>query len=186
MPDLLLEAPWVRVTRPRPGAEWLLHCLPADASTVGAYAGLALGDRLLASTAAGEWQALHLSPDEWLLVGPEEEGGTLAARLDLCPVPLSLVDISDRSLALEIEGAASLDLLSGGCPLDLEPLADGTCTRTLFGKAMVMLWRRGTAWRISYARSFDGYVTELVAAIAADLASERLYPNGPGQDTRGR
>ena len=45
----------------------------------------------------------------------------------------------------------------------------GRCTRTLFGKATVMLWRTGDdAFRLEVARSFAPYVAALLARAAAD------------------
>jgi heterotetrameric sarcosine oxidase gamma subunit len=42
------------------------------------------------------------------------------------------------------------------------------CTRTLFEKAEITLWRRGAqAWQIEIARSFAPYLREMAAAIVA-------------------
>ena len=154
--------------RPRAAdAQWLFHCAPADATAAGATLGVVLGDAMLRATAGGGWHALHLAPDEWLLVGPV---GSLPGS---AAVPHALVDISDRSLGFDIVGHDAADVLNAACPLDLGDAAFpvGMCTRTLFGKVMVMLWRTGGAtWRMDYARSFDGYVTGLLALAVADAA----------------
>ena len=63
-------------------------------------------------------------------------------------------------------------LLNEGCPLDLDAAAfpPGRCTRTLFGKAEIVLWRRDVdAWRVEVARSFAPYLLALLREAAADL-----------------
>lgn len=171
MDDYLIVADQVEVRRAAAEAEWLLHCNPADSSAVGVALGLTLDITMLRASPTDAWSALHLSPDEWLLIGPAGEGSEFAEQLLGCPAAVSLVDVSARALAYDIAGTGATDLLSGGCPLDLNGLAEGGCTRTLFGKAAIMLWRRGDSFRLSYSRSFDEYVTLLLRAIADDLAS---------------
>lgn len=175
MSDLLVAVADCEARRVASDRQMLLHCRPQDALVVGKAARLELGDVLLSSADTASWSALHLSPDEWLLIGPAGDGAHLAAAVAGAARPASLVDVSDRSLAIDLRGAGAAAWLGGGCPLDLAQYADGACTRTLFGKATVMLWRRGDGWRLSYARSFDDYVTTLLRAIAVDLASERSF-----------
>lgn len=107
---------------------------------------------------AGETAALWLGPDEWLLLGGAAPDTRLAA-----------VDVSHRSVGLRLRGADAAILLAGGVPLDLRLAAFpvGMCTRTIFEKAEIVLWRRGEAdWHVEVARSFAPYVQELMAAIA--------------------
>ena len=172
MADVICAVGETVVRRSDMGAQWLLHCAPEDAPAVARHTGLVLPEQCLTSAPAMGWHALHLSPDEWLLVGPRDVAERLVASFAGVPVPISLVDISDRSLGLEVAGELAIHLLGGACPLDLERLDEGLCTRTLLGKAMIMLWRRPSGWQVNYARSFDAYVTGLLAAIAADLASD--------------
>lgn len=155
------------VRRAGPAAHLLLHCAPHDAAALGAAAGVELGAAMLRATTRGEWHSLHLAPDEWLLIGPA--GGEL--RFDP-GLPHALVDIGERSFGLEIEGPLASALLAAGCPLDLDERAfpASACTRTLFGKVMVMLWRTRGGFVMEYARSFDGYVVEFVTLAAEDAA----------------
>lgn len=149
-------------------AQWLLHCEPRDAGAAGIGLGITLGTVLLRSTAGGGWHALHLATDEWLLIGPV--GAT--PRSVACPH--SLIDISERSLGFEIAGTGVPDALNAACPLDFGDAAFpvGACTRTLFGKVMVMLWRTGTAsWRMDCGRSFQPYVSGLLE-LAIDDADD--------------
>lgn len=117
--------------------------------------------------------ALWLGPDEWLLIAPRSEGelaGSVLAKA-LGGVPHALVDVSDRNGALIVSGAAVEDVLSAGCPLDLDQAAFpvGMCTRTLFAKAEIVLWRTAaTEFRIEVARSFLPYVEGVLALAVGD------------------
>ena len=63
-------------------------------------------------------------------------------------------------------------MLNAGCPLDLD-LAEfpvGMCTRTVFAKADIVLWRtRADAFHLEVWRSFAGYVAGLLAEIATEF-----------------
>ena len=63
------------------------------------------------------------------------------------------------------------DVLSAGCPLDLDldEFQVGMCTRTLFGKAEVVIWRTATSsFRLEVWRSFAAYVIGLLDAAIGD------------------
>ena len=155
----------VVVTPREADAQWLLHCAPGDAVATGAALGVEFDDAMLRAAPGGGWHALHLAPDEWLMVAP---AGSI---LGTASASHALVDISDRSLGVDIIGRDAAAALNAACPLDLGDAAFpvGMCTRTLFGKVMVMLWRTSAVtWRMDYARSFDGYVTGLLALAVAD------------------
>lgn len=173
MPELVTSAPGVEARRVAPDRQLLLHCDPEDARQIAQLTGLELPEVMLTSGHHGGWDALHLSPDEWLLIG---EIGTPEVQPRLEAVmdrfALSLVDVSERSRSIDISGVSAARLLNGGCPLDFEAFGEGACTRTLFGKVTVMLWWRVQGVRMSYSRSFDDYVCALLTAIAADLADE--------------
>lgn len=105
---------------------------------------------------AGERLAARLGPDEWLLVAPAGDApdfGALEGRHH------SLVDVSHRYAAFAVEGDNAALVLAAGCPLDLHPgvFTAGTATRTLLGKAEVILWRL-EGYRLECARSFAPYV----------------------------
>ena len=175
MAEPVVEGQGVRVARLAPDAQLLLHGEPHDADRLSALAGISLDDRVLRVSTTGEWSALHLSPDEWLLIGPVDGRDEMAARFKGASIPLSMVDISERSLGLEISGAAATRLLNTGCPLDFHDrvFSSGSCTRTLFGKVPVMIWRPPATghYRIQYGRSFDDYVTAYIRTAAEDLPS---------------
>jgi len=122
---------------------------------------------------SGSWTALWLGPDEQLLVGPRAGGPTMAQRVEsaLGTLPHSLVDVSHRQLAIELNGPAAGVILNSGCPLDLDLKAapEGFCCRTVFGKAEIVLWRHAEhEFQIQVWRSFLPYVTGLLALAAEE------------------
>jgi sarcosine oxidase subunit gamma len=107
--------------------------------------------------------ALWLGPDERLLLAPAGEQEALAAGFEsaLAGVAHSLVDVSQRQIALLVSGPHASAALNTGCPLDLDLSAfpPGMCTRTLLGKAEIVLWRRNAAeYHLEVWRSFSDYV----------------------------
>jgi heterotetrameric sarcosine oxidase gamma subunit len=71
------------------------------------------------------------------------------------------VDVSHRDTAIGVSGARASDVINAFCALDLDDSAFpvGMCTRTVFGKAGIVLWRSGIdAFHIEVARSFAPYV----------------------------
>jgi sarcosine oxidase subunit gamma len=119
--------------------------------------------------------ALCLGPDEWLLLGPPEQERELQQRLNaaLQSLPHSLVSIGHRDVAFVLRGKAAADVINAGCPLDLRMAAfpAGCATRTLLGKAEIVLWRiEPQAFRIETARSFAAYVNEFLLLAARNNA----------------
>jgi len=133
------------------------------------------------SASRGDRHALWLGPDEWLLLCAQDDGLWEALAAALSGEPHSLVDVSSRQTALIVSGPQAVDLISAGCPLDLGLIAFpiGMCTRTLFGKAEIVLWRTGEAqFHIEVWRSFARYVWEGLRAThsapaGADPSRER-------------
>lgn len=146
------------VTLP-PAARFSLRGDPDELEAGCAAFGVARPDALRTATADGR-AALWLGPDEILLIGPP---GT--------PPPDAgwPVDVSGRNIALSLTGTDAAEQLAAGCPLDLERFGVGHCTRTLLGKADIVLWRTGAdAWRVEVWRSFAAYVTLLLQQAARD------------------
>ena len=118
--------------------------------------------------------ALWLGPDEQLLLVQQSdwEATMVALTRRLAGLPHALVDISQRQVALQVAAPHVADTLSAGCPLDLHPDAFpiGMCTRTLFFKAPIVLWRTAAdAFHLEVWRSFSGYVTGLLSEIAREF-----------------
>lgn len=140
--------------------------LRGDAAALGVAFGIALSVRPCRAASAGDRTALWLGPDEWLLLAPP---GTLDPAV---PVEgAAVVDIGHRQVGLVLDGPGAADALAAGCPLDLHPSAfpPSMCTRTVFGKAEIVLWRQGEArFHVEVWRSFAGYVHGLLEAASRD------------------
>jgi heterotetrameric sarcosine oxidase gamma subunit len=117
-----------------------LHALPQPAPC----RVVSVGDNVL----------LWLGPDEFLLVAPDEAMPTL-------DIPAATVDVSHRDAGLRVSGPRAAWAINAFCALDLHPsvFPTGMCTRTVLGKAEILLWRTGAdEFRIDMARSFAPYV----------------------------
>lgn len=102
--------------------------------------------------------ALWLGPEEWLLLGAAD------------PQADSVIDVGHAFAGLDITGPLAADTLNAGCPLDLELAAfpTGMCTRTILGKAEIILWRQASEqFRIEVARSFAAYVLAFLREAAS-------------------
>jgi heterotetrameric sarcosine oxidase gamma subunit len=117
-----------------------------------------------------------------LIVAPETESGLAAQAVRAAgDHPASIVDVSHRSRTLEITGPRAAWCLNAFCALDLDARAFpvGMCTRTLLGKAEVVLWRIAPeVFHLDVARSFVPYVWACLEEARleftdADVASNR-------------
>jgi sarcosine oxidase subunit gamma len=155
-------------------ARWSLR-LPAS-GVRGNLGGFPLPRDINRCAREGERLAARLGPDEWLLCAPEDSTGEFgqAAEAALASEPHSLVDVGHRYAAFTIEGSRAHVLLAAGCPLDLHPQAfgPGWATRTLFGKAEIVLWRieEAPAYRVECARTFAPYVDAFLREAAREFA----------------
>lgn len=148
-----------------PVARFILQGERPALAAAGRAFGLTLPEEACRANKDGERAALWLGPDEQLLLAPAGEAGRLHAELGAALQGLahSLVEVSQRQVALAVTGRRARDLIASGCPLDLDPVsfAVGMCTRTLFAKAEVVLWRRSAEeYHLEVARSFAGYVQD--------------------------
>jgi sarcosine oxidase subunit gamma len=137
------------------------------AELAGSGFGVALPATPCRSTAAGARTALWLGPDEWMLITPEDDPAQVLAPITaaLGQHPHSLVDISHRDAGIGIEGPEAMTILNAACPLDLDQAVfpTGACTRTVFGKAGIVLWRTGAHRFVLYAaRSFAPYMWRML------------------------
>lgn len=157
-----------------PAARFILQGGPAARAAAGAAFGLALPEDSCRASESGNRAALWLGPDEQLLIGPVEDAETIATDIEtaLKGIAHSLVDVSQRQIAMKVAGPQASQILNSGCPLDLEPTAfpSGMCTRTLFGKSDVVIWRKGEAeFHLEVWRSFADYVSALLMEAARDF-----------------
>ncbi len=129
-------------------------------AALGRSIGLELPIRPKTSAEAAGVNVFWLGPDEWLLLAAE--GAGVHKRLSSSQAGLfSAVDISHRNVGIAIWGEIAATTLASGCPQDLS-LASfpvGACSRTVLGKAEIVLIRFGPeAFRVECWRSFADYV----------------------------
>jgi sarcosine oxidase subunit gamma len=145
----------------------------ARALAAGAW-GVPFAEQPLRASRQGPRATLWVGPDEYLLLDTATDApAELAAGIEavLAGVPHALVDVSHRQIALEVSGPHAEDLLAGACPLDLDlgAFPIGMCTRTVFAKADILVWRTADAqFHVEVWRSFADYVTGLLGEIARD------------------
>lgn len=153
-----------------PATRFILQGGTAARRAAGAAFGLALPETPCRASTANHRAALWLGPDEHLLLAPAADLAAvdptiLAAELEaaLTGTAHSLVDVSQRQVAMRVSGPGAVALLNTGCPLDLDParFPVGMCTRTLMGKAEIVLWRTDAVeFHLEVARSYQDYVLE--------------------------
>ena len=153
----------VRVTTLPPSTRFSVRGDDAAADAIGRTFGVALPHEACRASTHGERAALWLGPDEWLLIAPDGEATRLMAAMGeaLGPEPASLVEISDRQVAIEVAGEKAAEAVNAfnALDLDIDAFSVGTCTRTLFGKAETVLWRTAPeTLRMEVWRSFAPYV----------------------------
>ena len=94
-----------------------------------------------------------------LLIAPEGEVVDLMRAANTSPG--AAVDVSHRSTGITISGPFAITALNAFVALDLAPTAFPVdmCTRTLLGKAEIIMWRSSVeTFRIDVWRSFAPYV----------------------------
>ena len=136
--------------------------------------GLELPTTACRASVSGERAALWLGPDEYLLFAPEADGTALISALatGLSGIAHSVVDVSHRQSGLRIKGTHAAWILESACPLDLDEsqFPVGMCTRTIYEKCEITLWRKATHdFHIEVWRSYTEYVTSLLAEVALEL-----------------
>ena len=177
MADALFDLPGRVAARRLPdAARFAVRGAAEAARRLGTAFGVALPTTPCRASVAGARAALWLGPDEWLLLAPAEESDAIVAALAaaLGDEPGSVVDVGQRQIGLAIEGHDAEALLAAGCPLDLDASAFpvGMCTRTLFEKAEIVLWREGPqAFRVEVWRSFADYLVAMLDLARRDLAT---------------
>jgi heterotetrameric sarcosine oxidase gamma subunit len=140
------DCPAVQLAALPPATRLIIH---GDASVLTAI-GLAVPDTCRAITFGGN-ALLWLGPDEFLLLASDDAAPSLAGS----------VDVSHRDTALTVSGPRAAWVINAFCARDLHPAAFpvGMCTRTVFAKAEIVLWRTAAeTFRIEVARSFAPYV----------------------------
>jgi sarcosine oxidase subunit gamma len=174
-PPQLSSVDWLK-TLP-PAARWVLHGNASARALAAPVWGVGFSETACRAMCSAERATLWLGPDEYLLLdlaAPEQTSVATAASIEdaLRDTPHALVDVSHRQFALEVSGPNAEVILRGACPLDLHisQFPVGMCTRTLFAKADITLWRtRDDAFHIEVWRSFAGYVGGLLQEISREF-----------------
>jgi sarcosine oxidase subunit gamma len=147
-------------------ARWCLRLPPAAATRLGEVGGFPIAMKINRCASASGKIVARLGPDEWLLCAPAD-----TAEFKIEGEHHALVDVSHRYAALTVDSAI---VLAAGCPLDLHPsvFTPGTATRTLLGKAEIILWRvhEAPAYRIECARTYAPYVHAFLREAAREFA----------------
>jgi len=150
-----------------------LRCAGASAGGIPPAAGLGFGQSINRFSGLEGRISARLGPDEWLILAPHAEAEALEAAIGaaLAGRHHALVDVSHRNAAIEVAGDGAELVLAAGCPLDLDPSSFpvGSATRTLIGKAEVVLLKLGEEprFRIEVWRSYARYLFAFLAEAAA-------------------
>lgn len=147
---------------------------PPVMAAAGQALGLSISGLACRSVHHNARAALWMGPDEQLVLAPVAEGEAIGRLLAdaLTGMPHALADVSHRQIAFETRGPQAQTALSVGCPLDLdiEGFPVGMCTRTLLGKADIVLWRTSAdTFHIEVWRSFADYASRFLAEAAREL-----------------
>jgi sarcosine oxidase subunit gamma len=149
---------------------------PEAIAAASAGFGVALPTTACRAASDGARAALWVGPDEYLLLAPEADATAVRAALaaSLGDLAHSIVDISHRQAAFLLKGPHAAWLLGSGCPLDLDLAAFpvGMCTRTVYMKSEIYLWRTAAdVFHIETWRSFTPYVVDHLAEAARECAA---------------
>jgi sarcosine oxidase subunit gamma len=158
---------------PLPPAERVLLRAPAESiATLSRALGVTLPRKPKTSAVKDGRTALWLGPDEWLVIN--EAGTDLLADCAKAKQLHSAVGISHRNVAISVVGPAAEACINAGCPQDLSlaVFPVGACSRTVLGKAEIVLYRAAPdAFRVECWRSFSDYVFTLLSDAASDAAA---------------
>ncbi|MBV1694559.1 MAG: sarcosine oxidase subunit gamma [Hyphomicrobiales bacterium] len=165
----------VTVSTPQLAGRTVVRCARDTMIPSLAALGIAAPPAINRAASGDALSLLRLGPDEWLALSAVHHGAELFARLSdaLGPVPSSLVDVTQRQVALAVAGSGAEAALATGVPLDLAPAAFpvGMATRTIFEKSEIVLWRTAAnSFHIEVWRSFAPYVMALLDAARTELA----------------
>lgn len=175
MHDTHIESASVNVASLGAAARYVLRVAPNVAARVGEEGGFDLGGAINSVRVSGALLSARLGPDEWLLLGPNGEAEALAQRLEqvLGGEHYALVDVSHRNVAITVSGRSAAAVLNAGVPIDLDDaiFPSGSATRTVLGKAEIVLMRAGAEpfYRVECWRSFAPYVRSFIDEAARNL-----------------
>src|SRR6476660_6509475 len=156
-------------------AKLVLRARPDATAAAGRTFGIALPHEACRAAVAGIRAALWLGPDEWLLLAEEGDAALIVGQIEaaLAGTHHSCVDVSHRGCGFVVKGPQAATVLNHGCPLDLSHASFpvGMCTRTMFEKAEIVLWRvEKHAYHLEIERSFAPYVWNMLVEASEEFA----------------
>lgn len=174
-PGPLATSSAVTVSLLSPAGRFSLRARQAELPALSEVVGVDLPRKIGIRAGTGTTEVLCLGPDEWQILTAETDAFRLSeacARI-YAEVPHSLTEISDREISVRIEGPKAAELLTLGCPRDIDRLGVGEGRRTLMDGATVVLWRDGAQeFRLDIWRSFAPHVIALLETGCSELAAE--------------
>ncbi|MBZ9672925.1 sarcosine oxidase subunit gamma [Mesorhizobium sp. ES1-3] len=154
-----VSATGVKVEVLPPAERVSLRAPEASVAALSKALGVFLPKQPKTSASKGGRTALWLGPDEWLVI--DEAGKDPLADCAKVSALHSSVGISHRNIAISVTGPAAEAAINSGCPQDLslEAFPVGAASRTILGKAEIVLLRTADeAFRVECWRSFSDYV----------------------------
>lgn len=165
----------VKLTLLEPVARFSLRLreknIPALAKVIGADLPTEMGTR----SANGSREVICLGPDEWLIVTKLDDVAALTAACAKAygSATHSLTEVSAREVTVRIEGERAAELLTIGCPRDIDTIPVGGGCRTILDGATVVIWRDGEqSFRVDLWRSFALHVIDLLRTGCREFAAE--------------
>ena len=161
----------VSIETASPAARVSLRASAKEAAKLTKPLGLKLPITPLTTTSSQSRSALWLGPDEWLVIDQVPTSIT-ALMKNLAIEKCSHVDVSHRDTAITVSGKGAENTLNAGCPRDLslDAFPVGCCSRTIFGKIEIVLWRQDNeTFHIEVWRSFSDYLWTYLLDAAKDV-----------------
>lgn len=159
----------VRIAMLPPAERVSLRARSASIPALSEALGVALPQKPKTSAVKDKRTVLWLGPDEWLVI--DEQGKDPLVDCAKISQLHSAVGISHRNVAMSVVGPGAEATLAAGCPQDLslETFPVGACSRTILGKAEIIVLRTAEdAFRLECWRSFSDYVFTFLSEAASD------------------
>ena len=135
------------------------YSLRGEVAALQAFTSVPLPSKIGDISDQAEGLAIMLGPDEWLLLG--------AVSGDGAGQPVSITEITERQIGITLKGPRAAEILTSGCPLDLERMAVGRGTRTIYETVEIVVIKRGAEqFHIEAWRSFAPWLWAAFVAVA--------------------
>ncbi|NIY74836.1 sarcosine oxidase subunit gamma family protein [Thalassospira sp. HF15] len=165
----------VKLTLLEPVARFSLRLRAANIPTVAKALGVDLPTTVGERAANGTTEAICLGPDEWMIIAKTDDTDKLvSACADVyASATHSLTEVSAREITVRIEGDRAAELLTIGCPRDIDSIPVGGGCRTVIDGVTVVLWRDADqSFRMDIWRSFALHIIDLLYTGSKEFAAE--------------